>query len=42
MMISVVDDNNHGMNDDNNTHDGMTWHGDGTKCGKNGVFRGEK
>ena len=33
---------NHGMNDDKVCYHGMTWHGDGTKCGKNGIFGGEK
>ena len=41
-MIMVDDGINHGMNDDNSMHDGKIMAQDGTKCGKNGVFRGEK
>ena len=33
---------NHGMNDVKVWHHGMTWHGDGTKCGKKWHFRGQK
>ena len=42
MMMKCDDGINHGMNDDNSMHDVTTWHEDGTKRGKNGVFGGEK
>ena len=42
MMMMVDDGINHGMNDDNSMHDGKIMAQDGTKRGKNGVFRGEK
>ena len=32
----------HGMNDVKSIQHGMTWHGDGTKCGKKWHFRGQK
>ena len=42
MMIMHDDSINHSMNGDEACNHGMTWHGDCTKRGKNGVFGGEK
>ena len=42
-MITMHDEYiNHGMNGVKVWHHGMTWHGDGTKCGKKWHFRGQK
>ena len=42
-MMTMPDEYiNHGMNDVKVWHHGMTWHGDGTKCGKKWHFRGQK
>ena len=42
MMIMHDDIINHGMNGVKVWQHGMTWHGDGTKCGKKWHFRGQK